>query len=168
MAKAAKKTSNTTKKQSTKDTDKTKKSEKTKKVQKTLYRLPKSGKIFGVCSGLAEYFEIDVTLMRIIFIVLLFATSGIIVLVYLLLALVMPTKGQKEESIDEKIEDLGKDLKNNNSIGRSRSWIGIILLIIGLWLLLGQFLPWMFSFRWEYVWPVLLILAGLLILARRK
>ncbi|MBC8312720.1 MAG: PspC domain-containing protein, partial [Candidatus Cloacimonetes bacterium] len=37
-------------------------------MKKKLYRNPKDKKLAGVCSGLAEYFEIDVTLIRIIWI----------------------------------------------------------------------------------------------------
>ena len=48
-------------------------------------------KLFGVCSGLANYFDLDPTIMRIIFIVaLLFFGTGL--LLYLILALVMPDK----------------------------------------------------------------------------
>jgi phage shock protein C len=48
-------------------------------------------KLFGVCSGLAEYFEIDPTVIRLLFIYafLLFGTG---LLLYLILAIVMPTK----------------------------------------------------------------------------
>jgi len=48
-------------------------------------------KIFGVCSGLANYFDMDPTVMRIIFLVALFA-FGTGLLLYLVLALVMPTR----------------------------------------------------------------------------
>ena len=46
-------------------------------------------KIFGVCSGLAEYFDLDTTLVRIIFLVALvcFGTGG---LLYIILAIAMP------------------------------------------------------------------------------
>ncbi len=49
----------------------------------------KDKKIFGVCSGLGEYFEIDPTIVRILFLasVLLFGTG---VLLYIILAIVMP------------------------------------------------------------------------------
>lgn len=53
-------------------------------------RLVKGEKmIFGVCSGLAEYFDMDITVMRLIFLValLVFGTG---LLVYIILALVMP------------------------------------------------------------------------------
>ncbi|MFZ5970472.1 MAG: PspC domain-containing protein [Bacteroidota bacterium] len=48
-------------------------------------------KIFGVCSGLANYFDMDPTVMRIIFLVAFFA-FGTGLLLYLVLALVMPTR----------------------------------------------------------------------------
>lgn len=61
---------------------------------KRLTRSKKDKKIFGVCGGIAEYFEIDSTLIRIIWIIssLIFGFGFI---AYLLCALVMPI--QKEE-----------------------------------------------------------------------
>lgn len=48
-------------------------------------------KIFGVCSGLADYFDLDPTVMRLIFIVaFLFFGTGL--LLYIIMALVMPDK----------------------------------------------------------------------------
>jgi phage shock protein C len=46
-------------------------------------------KIFGVCSGLAEYFDLDTTLVRIVFLIALvcFGTGG---LLYIILAIAMP------------------------------------------------------------------------------
>lgn len=47
-------------------------------------------KIAGVCAGIAEYFEIDPTLVRIIYIFLTFAGIGSPILLYILLAVIMP------------------------------------------------------------------------------
>ena len=56
---------------------------------KKLRRSTKDKKILGVCAGFAEYFEVDVTIMRIIFLILFFAgTIGL--WAYLICALVMP------------------------------------------------------------------------------
>ncbi len=56
---------------------------------KKLRRSSKDKKILGVCGGFAEYFDIDVTIVRIIFLVLLLgAGSGL--LAYLICALIMP------------------------------------------------------------------------------
>jgi len=56
---------------------------------KKLYRSKTDKKIFGVCGGFAEYFDVDVTVIRIIFLVLLLCVgSGL--LAYLICALIMP------------------------------------------------------------------------------
>jgi phage shock protein PspC (stress-responsive transcriptional regulator) len=48
-------------------------------------------KIFGVCSGLANYFDLDPTVMRLIFIAtFLFFGAGL--LLYIIMAFVMPDK----------------------------------------------------------------------------
>jgi len=47
-------------------------------------------KIFGVCSGLGNYFDIDPTLIRVLFLIS-FIIFGSGLLVYLILALVMPS-----------------------------------------------------------------------------
>ncbi|MBS1763422.1 MAG: PspC domain-containing protein [Bacteroidetes bacterium] len=46
-------------------------------------------KIFGVCSGLANYFDTDPTLVRIIFLIALLG-FGTGLLLYIVLAIVMP------------------------------------------------------------------------------
>lgn len=56
-------------------------------MQKRLVKGDK--KIFGVCSGLANYFDIDPTVVRVIFAIaaICFGTG---ILLYIVLALVMP------------------------------------------------------------------------------
>ena len=58
-------------------------------MDKKLYRSRTDKKICGVCGGLAKYFDMDVTIMRLIAVLLvLFGCSG--VLIYIICALVMP------------------------------------------------------------------------------
>ena len=48
-------------------------------------------KIFGVCSGLANYFDVDPTIVRLLFVVaFLFAGTGL--LLYLILFVMMPDR----------------------------------------------------------------------------
>jgi phage shock protein C len=47
-------------------------------------------KIGGVCGGFAEYFGVDVTLVRIVWLVLIFAPPGAGLIGYLLAWLIMP------------------------------------------------------------------------------
>lgn len=46
-------------------------------------------KIFGVCAGVAKYFNIDVTLVRIVWLILVIC-AGVGLLAYLIAALIMP------------------------------------------------------------------------------
>lgn len=57
---------------------------------KKLYRSRKERMIAGVCGGLAEYFAIDPTWVRIIFI-LFFLVGGAALLIYLVLWLLVPS-----------------------------------------------------------------------------
>lgn len=57
--------------------------------EKRLTRVEEGRMIAGVCAGLARYLGVDVTVIRVIFVLLaLFAAGG--VLLYLILWLVMP------------------------------------------------------------------------------
>ncbi len=56
-----------------------------------LRRSKKERILAGVCGGLAEYFQVDVTLVRIAF-VLAFILFGIGVIPYIVLWIVMPPK----------------------------------------------------------------------------
>lgn len=64
---------------------------------KRLYQLKEGAMISGVCNGLAAYFGMDPTIMRLIFVLLLFLTSGVWIFVYLVLMFVMPVARTPEE-----------------------------------------------------------------------
>ena len=58
-------------------------------MERKLYRSRTDKKLLGVCGGLAKYFNVDSTIMRLIYVCLvLFAGVGI--LVYFIAALIMP------------------------------------------------------------------------------
>jgi phage shock protein PspC (stress-responsive transcriptional regulator) len=58
-------------------------------VPHKLYRDPKGARVAGVCAGLAQYFDVDVTLIRILMLVAIFAaTAGF--WVYIVLWIVVP------------------------------------------------------------------------------
>lgn len=62
-------------------------------MKKKLYRVEEGKKICGVCAGLALYFDVDTTLVRIIWLILVFC-FGTGILLYFLIALIMPTKSE--------------------------------------------------------------------------
>ncbi len=55
--------------------------------------------ITGVAGGIAEYFGTDPSLIRIIFVLAVFLTEGLMILVYILMALIVPE--EKKEKINE-------------------------------------------------------------------
>jgi len=57
---------------------------------RTLQQISQGAVISGVCQGLARYFRLDVTLLRVVSVLLLLGTGGAMVLVYLGLMLLMP------------------------------------------------------------------------------
>lgn len=125
---------------------------------KRLQRNTQNKVIAGVCSGLADFFGIDVALMRVIFILLLVAGySGF--LIYLILWIVMPKANHAEnQSYDNAESTVAQSGKG--------SWIaGVILIAIGTLCLLDDFLP---KFDWSTIWPVLLIVLGLLLIVPFK
>lgn len=58
---------------------------------KKLYKSETDKKLFGVCGGIAEYFGIDSTIVRLI-LVLCICFLGTGILAYIIAALVMPVR----------------------------------------------------------------------------
>jgi phage shock protein PspC (stress-responsive transcriptional regulator) len=55
-----------------------------------LQQVSEGAMISGVCQGLARYLGVDVTLLRVIAVLLLFVSGGAMILVYLILMLLLP------------------------------------------------------------------------------
>jgi phage shock protein C len=63
---------------------------------KKLYRSTKNRMLAGVCGGIAEYFELDPTIIRVLFVLLsVFAGGGI--LAYIILWLLIPQEPETSE-----------------------------------------------------------------------
>ena len=64
-------------------------------MKKRLYKSATDKKVCGVCGGVAEFFEIDSTIVRRA-LVLFTALGGSGILAYIVAALVMPDKNEEE------------------------------------------------------------------------
>ena len=130
-----------------------------------LYRSESDKKVAGVCGGIADYFGIDPTIIRLIWLISI-AVYGTGLLVYIIAAIVMPTK----EDIDIKIglhENSNKsdkiDKQKNNTFNensheeKNRRYLGYVLIIAGVILLSKKFivLRWL-SFK--FLFPIILII----------
>lgn len=61
-------------------------------MSKKLYRVEEGKMLAGVCGGIAEYFNIDPTIIRILWAI--FGLSGTGIVAYIICAVVMPKKSQ--------------------------------------------------------------------------
>ena len=59
-------------------------------MKKTLYRSTTNKMICGVCGGVSEYLEVDVSIVRIVWGVLVFTFFGLVA--YIVAALVLPVE----------------------------------------------------------------------------
>lgn len=57
---------------------------------KRIYRSFTDKKLFGVCGGLGEYFDIDSTIVRLLFVVAAIASSGLALVAYIICAIIFP------------------------------------------------------------------------------
>ncbi len=125
---------------------------------KRIYRVSKNKLIAGVCSGLSEYFNVDVTLIRLIFVALAFL-EGFGILAYILCWIIIPTKEEKEaKEISFREEDVNEDEKR-----KVNTVIGLIFIFLGIIILLNYHFS---IFKFLRFWPVILILIGLFILLK--
>src|SRR5581483_1176949 len=62
-----------------------------------LYQIREGAMISGVCTGLAAYLNIDVSIVRLVFVLLVFLTGGVWILVYLAMMFVIPYAQTSEQ-----------------------------------------------------------------------
>jgi phage shock protein PspC (stress-responsive transcriptional regulator) len=78
-------------------------------MNKRLYKDEKNGMIGGVCQGLAEHFDADVSLIRILAVLSIFV-SGLGLIAYLAAWIILPTK---EEVLKERKKPSKKKKSKN-------------------------------------------------------
>jgi phage shock protein PspC (stress-responsive transcriptional regulator) len=159
---------------------------------KRLFRSRREALLGGVCGGIAEYFDLDPSLIRLLLILTLFL-GGAGLVVYLVAWVIVPENPQQQasplfernqrlkdevleelkraggelaERIEGSIEGLGEG--EGGTERRSAMVAGVALIILGAAFLFRNFIPWL---ELERFWPVVLIaLGGVLVLsaARRE
>jgi len=128
--------------------------------QRRLYR-SQTNKVFaGVCGGLAEYLNVDATVIRLVWVLLtLFGGSGIIL--YIIAFFIVPER----PSI---VNDTLPPLKSKSDSARI---FGILFVAVGVVLLLDNLdifsFWWIWDTTWDFIFPAILILLGIYIMSRR-
>ena len=63
-------------------------------MEKKLYKIDEGKKLDGVCGGFAEYFNVDPTLIRLVWALVTLCTVGVGLIGYLVCAVIMPRKSE--------------------------------------------------------------------------
>ncbi len=125
-------------------------------ADKRLLRSRADRMLAGVCGGLGEYFDVDSTLVRVVYVVVSVLT-GVVggLVVYVVLALIMPEAPLSDS------DEVSRPLAGPTTTA------ALILIVLGSLLLVANYglLAW---WAWTRLWPVIIILAGLMLLLRRR
>lgn len=123
---------------------------------KKLERNPMNKVLGGVCSGLADYFNLDVALVRVLFVIaLLFASFGF--WLYIILWIVLPENNAGFSSGQQTINIQQTDDDNNGNKKLTSVVSGIIVIFVGLIFLINNFVP--INWIWK-LWPLILVAIG--------
>lgn len=136
-------------------------------MTKKLYRSRTESMIAGVCGGLAEYFDIDASLVR-VGTVLLTLAWGSGLLAYVILWLIVtqkPLESSVLESEGEQKATVETTDSDKSEKDKGVLFVGIILTVLGVLLLMNNYI----SFAWlsfRRLWPLLIIFVGLMIVMK--
>lgn len=144
---------------------------------KRLYRSTTNRILGGVCGGIGEYFNIDPTLVRVLFLVASLG-GGFGVVLYIILWIIVPEHGQEQRPLEQRAETAGQEMKDSAQrlaagvqAGRSNSapaLIGAVLIGFGIIALVNQFMPITSFSLWQIFWPLVIVSVGVAILLKRK
>jgi phage shock protein PspC (stress-responsive transcriptional regulator) len=142
-------------------------------VNRRLYRCRHDRRLAGVSAGLAEFFDLDPTLMRILWFLSIFVTGGLSILLYIGLAFIVPEEPLTDVDVAEPAA-VGayahRHADRGEGSGRWATFIGLGLILLGGLALVDAILPsWVDS--WRYLGPAFFVGIGALLVVgsmRRK
>ncbi|ADQ15423.1 PspC domain-containing protein [Halanaerobium hydrogeniformans] len=135
-------------------------------MAKKLYRSRDDRMVAGVCGGIAEYFNVDSSLIRLA-LLFIFLFRGFGLFAYLIAWLVISEKPiyKTNEEIEEDyyIEEKAEENVENENENKRQKLFAVLLIIIGFLFLVDIWLP---NIYWQRYWPIVLIAAGFMLLKR--
>jgi phage shock protein C len=138
---------------------------------KRLYRSQKNSVIGGVCGGLADYFNTEPVLIRVLFVIAFFAVGGGL-LVYIVLWIITPLEvvpffkhandSVKDETIKEEQKSTVMEEQKKQSHDGSL-WGGVILIALGGIFLIDRFVQ---NIDFGDLWPLILVAVGVILISK--
>lgn len=153
-------------------------------MSKKLYRSTNQKVFGGVCGGIAEYFDIDPVIVRILFVIAVFGW-GVSFLIYIIAMIIVPKNhliyqnayndysqnydpnqsNQNASNQEYSTYDYNSYSKEEKISNKTKNFFGITLIVLGAIILLDDFVE---LIRIEYVFPSLLIIAGFYIISSNR
>jgi phage shock protein C len=135
-----------------------------------LYRSSRDKMIGGVAGGIGESWNLDPTLIRILFILMVLVGGGG-VLLYIILWIVLPLEDQVSINLNsDNMEEQKTNEKENNGVPQDPKFkkkddgsliAGLILITLGVIFLVIRYVP---RIDFGDLWPVILIVIGIVLL----
>lgn len=120
--------------------------------------------IAGVAGGVAEYFKIDPTIVRVIIVLLAFSTFEFFIVAYIIAAIVIPEKPKDYIDDEDEVEVMDKDGATVEKNRDSKQVLGILFVGAGALMLLSKTISWFDS---SMLLAVGIIAVGIYVLVRR-
>lgn len=133
-------------------------------MNRRLYRCRTNRRLAGVAAGVAEFFDLDPTLVRILWFLSIFV-GGIGVLLYIGLAIIVPLEPLSDAAAADETTVMADGHRHaTRGDGRLTTIVGVVLILFGSLALLDAVLPaWVELGR--YLWPALLVGIGAVLVA---
>ncbi|HSL76009.1 MAG TPA: PspC domain-containing protein [Candidatus Limnocylindrales bacterium] len=137
-----------------------------------LYRCRHDRRLAGVAAGLAEFFDLDPTLVRLLWFLSIFFTGGLSILLYIGLALIVPQEPLSDLEATQAVAITAghRHASSGEGSGRLITFFGLALILFGGLALVDAVLPsWVES--WRYLGPAFFVGIGALLVfgsMRRK
>jgi phage shock protein PspC (stress-responsive transcriptional regulator) len=131
-------------------------------AHKKLYRDIEHSSIGGVASGLADFFDLDVMVFRVLFIITAIFGGGVIV--YLVLWIILPPKlavVQSQADVKTETPEAVHQADTESSTNKKKLGLtsGLILIVLGIIFLINVFS----DLHFKELWPILVIALGVII-----
>ena len=149
-------------------------------MNRKLYRSPDDRVLAGVAGGMAETYDMDPSLVRVVWALLILFTGGVFLILYVIMALVVPLRGPEEQvgPVDDagatETTELGyspaasqpvrtyarRRTRGSSGDNTGALILGTILIILGGLFLLRQFI----AIDIGRLWPLAVIALGALLI----
>jgi phage shock protein PspC (stress-responsive transcriptional regulator) len=155
-------------------------------MNRRLYRSRRDSILGGVAAGVADYFDMDPSIVRVVWAVLALVTGGIFLVLYIVMWIIVP-EGPSAATVARAAEHAAAPAEPGSesaatgpseAAASAPSWevqeqrlrrggsggaviFGVILIGLGVWFLVDEYLPAIDS---DLLWPVALVVLGIVLL----